>query len=65
MYSPLGKRFTEPGNSDDQAQAIARGPNGEVYVTGFSNPTNGLYEITTIKYVQTSPIEKKVMAPSS
>ena len=53
------KRFTEAGNSDDQAHAIALGPNGEVYVTGFSNPTNGLYEITTIKYVQTSPIEKK------
>jgi hypothetical protein len=53
------KRFTEAGNSDDQAHAIALGPNGEVYVTGFSNPTNGLYEITTIKYIQVSPIEKK------
>jgi hypothetical protein len=53
------KRFSEAGDSDDQAQAIALGPNGEVYVTGFSNPTNGLYEITTIKYVQVSPIEKK------
>lgn len=27
-------------------------------MTGFSNPTNGLYEITTIKYIQVAPIAK-------
>ena len=53
------KRFTEAGNSDDQAHAIAVSPSGDVYVTGFSNPSPGTYEITTIKYIQVAPIEKK------
>ena len=53
------QRYTEAGNSDDQATAIAVSPNGDVYVTGFSNPSPGTYEITTIKYVQIAPIEKK------
>jgi hypothetical protein len=63
-YDPDGnlkwaKRFDGPANLNDEATAIAVTPNGDVYVTGFSTTSSNLIEITTIKYTQVSPIEKK------
>ena len=44
------------GNGSDVATAIAVTTDGSVYVSGTSTATNGLLEITTIKYVQYQPI---------
>jgi hypothetical protein len=63
-YDPNGnvrwlKRFNGPVSRYDHASAIAVSPNGDVYVTGLSTTSSNLIEITTIKYIQVSPIEKK------
>jgi hypothetical protein len=53
------KPFNGPANLNDEPAAIAVSPSGDVYVTGFSTTASNLIEITTIKYIQVSPIEKK------
>jgi len=50
------KLYNGPGNGSDVATAIAVAPEGSVYVSGTSANTNGVLEITTIKYVQYQPI---------
>lgn len=48
--------YDGPAHSTDVATAIAVAPDGSVYVSGTSMNTNGLLEITTIKYAQYQPI---------
>jgi hypothetical protein len=63
-YSPDGnnlwvKRFNGLANLHDEAAGIAVSPSGDVYVAGFSTTSSNLIELTTIKYIQFAPIEKK------
>ena len=43
-------RYDGPGNSDDQAKALAVDAAGNVYVTGYSNSLSTLHDYAKIKY---------------
>lgn len=45
--------YNGPANGEDVPQAIAVGPGGDVYVTGYSTGTNNGYDFATIKYSPT------------
>lgn len=42
--------YNGPGNSDDDATALAVDVNGYIYVTGYSKDSNSNYDYATIKY---------------
>lgn len=54
-YSPTGvplwtNHYDGPAGGDSYAQAIVADKNGNVFVTGYSNDTNGGFEYATIAY---------------
>lgn len=56
-YSQAGiplwtNRYNGPGNSDDQANALALGTDGTVFVTGYSRGSNTWNDWATIAYSQ-------------
>jgi hypothetical protein len=49
--APLAtNRFNGPGNGSDQANAMALGSGGAVYVAGFSTTAGGDNDFTVLKY---------------
>ena len=42
--------YNGPGNGDDYAQAIVANPEGNVYVTGYSDGNGTAYDYATLKY---------------
>ena len=43
-------RYNGPGNEEDSAYAIAVGPSGNVYVTGYSYGSGTDHDYATIRY---------------
>jgi hypothetical protein len=50
--------YNGPANGNDGASAIAVAPDGNIYVTGYSQNTSGGSDITTIKYSSITNIQK-------
>ena len=54
-YSATGvplwtNRYTGPSPQYDLPSGLALGGHGDAYVTGYTKNTNGVYEVTTLKY---------------
>ena len=70
-YNPFGvelwvAKYNGPGNSMDKATAIAAGPDGDLFVTGYGIGASGMNEFATVKYTQTpSESSPGLVSPAS